>query len=474
MGDTLTLVKSHCGRCHGIPDPASLDRATWNQSLLKNMGCRLGIQTEGYDPYRGMDMLEQSLLLSAAIYPVEPALSQGEWGKIVAYYANHAPDSLSMPNDSSGILKQFSPESKGGLIKTPRVTMLIYDSLAHEIQVGLESGRVYTLSTDWKVTKEMNLGTTPIQYIPGGADYPYVLAVGVLYPSEQKNGSLIRLVNNNRIDVLTQLHRPVWMTRMDLNDDQVEDFVISEFGYETGQLSWFDAAKSGQANPQVLFKGAGSIKTVIADLNADGLNELVSLGAQGMEHVAAYLVTSSGKVEERRLINFPAIFGVCDLDVLDFNGDQLVDIIISNGDNADYSKVTKPYHGIRVYLNQGNFVFTESVFIPYPGVLHSEIADFDQDGDLDIAAVSFFPGDPVHPFPGFKYFEQLSPGVFSGQTFKTANQGKWMNMVKGDFDRDGDEDLLLGSFILNTIMVTGTHKELEDNSLMLLENKKIR
>jgi len=432
----------------------------------------MGIQTEGYDPYRGLDMLEQSLMLQANIYPSTPLIKQEQWQVILAYYRDKAPDSLMASQDSSFTLKQFMPISKGHLIESPRVTMLFYDTIAREIQVGLESGRIYTLSESWDVKKEMNIHTTPTQYIPDV--HPYILAIGIMYPSEQKNGSLIRLVDGQATRVMTQLHRPVWMTKMDLNKDRKEDFIVSEFGYETGKMSWFDAVNPVITPSNVLYNGAGSIKSFNIDINEDGIKDLISLNAQGNEHVAAYLLDAQGKIEEKRLLQFPAVHGVCDLDIVDFNGDQQLDLIISNGDNADYTQITKPYHGIRIYLNQGNFNFEESVFIPYPGVLHSEIVDFDQDGDQDIAAVSFFPGDPAHPSPGFKYFEQVGPDRFLGQTFKTSNHGKWMNMVKGDIDQDGDEDLVLGSFILNTNMVSGTREELKKNSLLFLENKKIK
>jgi hypothetical protein len=417
-------------------------------------------------------MLEQSLMLQANIYPSTPVIKPGQWQAILDYYHDRAPDSLLVSTDNASSLKQFTPVRKGDLIESPRVTMLFYDTTAREIQVGLESGRIYTLSEDWKVKHEMNIRSTPIQYIRDVL--PYILVIGIMYPSEQKNGSLIRLVDGQAVTVLNQLHRPVWMTLMDLNQDQKEDFVISEFGYETGKMSWFDAKNPVFSPTNLLYNGAGSIKTINIDINGDGIKELVSLNAQGNEHVSAYLVNAGGKADEKRLLQFPAVYGVCDLDIVDFDGDQQLDLIVSNGDNADYTQITKPYHGIRIYLNRGSFNFEESVFIPYPGVLHTEIADFDQDGDQDIAAVSFFPGDQAHPFPGFKYFEQLAPGDFSGQSFKTSNHGKWMNMVKGDFDRDGDEDLLLGSFILNTIMVTGTRQDWENNSLLLLENQKTR
>ena len=37
--------------------------------------------------------------------------------------------------------------------------------------------------------------------------------------------------------------------------------------------------------------------------------------------------------------------------------------------------------------------------------------------------------------------------LFEPHTFQEARLGRWLVMDKGDFDRDGDVDLLLGSFI---------------------------
>jgi len=467
--DTLLLVKTHCGRCHASPDPSALDRNTWNQIVLKNMGCRLGVQTPGYDPLSSSNMMEQTLLIEANIYPKAPLIAQEGWEKILAYYLNHAPDSLSVTRDSSQNIKLFEPRSKGELIENPTVTMLSFDTLSHEILVGLESGRIYTFSNIWKLKQEIYIGSTPIQYIPGSGP-SYILSIGLLYPSEQKSGSVLQITKSQWVPVLNGLHRPVWMTLNDMNRDKSPDFIISEFGYETGQLAWYPGMPI-KTKENILFGGPGSIKTFMADVNSDGKEEIVALIAQGNEHVSAYLNDENGKWEEKKLLSFPAVYGVCDMDLADFNRDHLVDIVISNGDNADYSQVNKPYHGIHIFINKGEYIFEESGFIPYPGVLHSEISDFDQDGDLDIAAVSFFPGDRSNPYPAFKYFENVKPFQWSSQTFKASNKGKWMNLIQGDFDEDGDTDLLLGSFILNSNMVTGTREELKSNSLLFLENK---
>ncbi|MCB0564242.1 MAG: VCBS repeat-containing protein [Phaeodactylibacter sp.] len=51
----------------------------------------------------------------------------------------------------------------------------------------------------------------------------------------------------------------------------------------------------------------------------------------------------------------------------DLNQDGREDILYVNGDNADYSIVDKPYHGVRLFLNNGNNEFSEKYFHPMPG-----------------------------------------------------------------------------------------------------------
>ena len=116
-------------------------------------------------------------------------------------------------------------------------------------------------------------------------------------------------------------------------------------------------------------------------------------------------------------------------------------IVYVNGDNADYSMILKPYHGVRIFLNDGKNRFQEKWFFPLHGASKALADDFDQDGDMDIAAISYFPSKPQD---GFVYFENQGNLKFTAQTFANPRQDKWMLLEKADYDRDGDNDLLLG------------------------------
>jgi hypothetical protein len=103
--------------------------------------------------------------------------------------------------------------------------------------------------------------------------------------------------------------------------------------------------------------------------------------------------------------------------------------------------ILKPYHGVRIFINDGKNHFEQKWFFPLHGASKALAVDFDKDGDLDIAAISYFPSKAQE---GFVYFENQGKMNFKPQTFSNPGQGKWMLLEKADYDQDGDIDLMLG------------------------------
>jgi hypothetical protein len=120
---------------------------------------------------------------------------------------------------------------------------------------------------------------------------------------------------------------------------------------------------------------------------------------------------------------------------------------VTNGDNGEYPSPTKRYHGLRLYTNRGNYRFEETFFYPLNGAFRALARDFDGDGDLDIAAISFFPDYRQSPEESFVYLEHQGGLKFSAATFRECISGRWLTMDAGDLDGDGDLDLVLGSYI---------------------------
>jgi len=74
------------------------------------------------------------------------------------------------------------------------------------------------------------------------------------------------------------------------------------------------------------------------------------------------------------------------------------------------------------------------------GAYGATTADFDLDGDFDIAAVVFYPGYADDPTESFVYLENTGDLQFSPFTFASQGDGRWMVIDSGDLDADGDAE----------------------------------
>ena len=76
--------------------------------------------------------------------------------------------------------------------------------------------------------------------------------------------------------------------------------------------------------------------------------------------------------------------------------------------------------------------------------------DLDGDGDLDVVACTFVPAAPEKgpaalPDPAsLVWLEQTEAGRFTRHTLERA--GRHVSLDTADYDRDGDVDLVVGSF----------------------------
>ncbi|GAC1419062.1 MAG: hypothetical protein NVS9B7_18410 [Flavisolibacter sp.] len=283
--------------------------------------------------------------------------------------------------------------------------------------------------------------------------------IGLLKPDNGKFGKALYLSYNSKGKLEENIHplfqglqRPVQISTADLNNDGLPDYVICEFGFLTGGLYWMENLGNGKFTKHLLRAMPGAIKAYIQDYNHDGLPDLWVLFAQAEEGIFLFTNKGKGIFEQKEILRFPPMNGSSYFELADFNKDGYPDILYTCGDNADYSQVLKPFHGVYIFLNDKSNHFTQKYFFPINGCYKAIARDFDGDGDLDIATISFFADYARQPEEGFVYLKNDGNFDFKPYSLPGATVGRWLTMDAGDIDGDGKIDLVLGNFSVGPSM----------------------
>ncbi|GAB3906103.1 hypothetical protein GCM10028803_37950 [Larkinella knui] len=424
---------------------------------------------------------------NANIYPEKPVLAKEDWAKIVSYYRENAPDTILPPLRKKPVrigLPHFKYRETS-FSHRPSLTTLVKilpDNRGIVFGDGKNRRNILTfLTPDLQEKYSIPLESTPIQFYEKSTEL-YLTTVGRgVFPTDASEGAMQRLVKSGSEPVyklgnvaIPNLRRPVFMAYGDLNKDGFDDVVACEFGNQTGQLAWYASNGRGGYDRRILREKPGAITAVIKDANHDGLMDIYVLMAQGDEGVFLYENQGEGVFQEKRLLTFLPLNGSQYIELADFNKDGFDDIVYVCGDNADKTPILKKYHGIYIFLNDGKSNFKQSYFYPLNGAYKAMVRDYDLDGDLDIAAISFFPDYLRYPEESFIYLKNKGNLKFDNYSFPEAQKGRWVVMDAGDMDADGDIDLVLGSFVyfLPQGDMTGLGKKwLSDGpSVIVLEN----
>jgi hypothetical protein len=194
----------------------------------------------------------------------------------------------------------------------------------------------------------------------------------------------------------------------------------------------------------------GGIHALPVDLDGDGRLDIIGLLAQQFETVVAYINTGSGfSFTPQTIYTAPhPNWGSSGMTLVDFDGDKDLDILLSHGDTFD-DTIIKPYHGIQWLENKGGFPFVAHTLADLPGVFSAKAGDLDGDGDLDVVACAFVSeatNSDQADMPSLVWLEQVRPGAFERHTLERAPLARYATLDLADFDGDGDLDIAVGTF----------------------------
>jgi len=473
------LAKTYCGSCHLFPEPGLLDKKTWEANILPVMGSKLGI--EFYDGQYAVALSHNKVKAQQ-----QASISFIDWMKLVDYYRAEAP--AEMPPQNRQKIKEYS---KSFLVKTPKArdnypsaTLVKIDPGNQVIYVANSSDSSLSIfDKDLSRVSKIKIGKIAVHMdfnenltVPGNRS-GMLTNIGNFYPGNQSAGTVDsfyiradRIIKLGAV-MIDSLPRPVQTTAIK-NSYGYTDYLICGFGHETGALYYLSKKNTHSGyEKSLLNQQPGAISAYIDDYNNDGLPDFMVLFAQADESIYLFINKGNGNFESKQILRFPPVYGSTSFEMQDVNGDGLKDIIYTCGDNYDLSRVLKNYHGVYLYINRGNNNYVQTYFFPLNGCYKAIGRDFDKDGDIDIAAISFFP-DINQPQESFVYLENNGRLQFSPYTIPTFNKGRWITIDAADIDSDGDEDIVIGNMPLKNSFTDTSNQETGAPFLFLLNTTK--
>jgi hypothetical protein len=274
------------------------------------------------------------------------------------------------------------------------------------------------------------LGGSPTSAVIGDFNGDGILDIGI--SNDAVNTSIQVLIGNgdgtfkpavNYKGAGSPLH---WIARADFNNDGILDFAAVSVDVGVPSGLWIVLGNgNGTFQSAVPYPvGAGPQGAVAGDFNGDGVQD-IAVASNGSNSVSILIGNGDGTFQPAT--SFPAGGGASYIAAGDFNGDGRLDLAVGNISGLSVS----------VLLGNGDGTFQAKVDTPLMfGAGALAVGDFNKDGKLDIVVGSLIGmvvllgnGDGTFRSPGFFTFYGNSPGLFLG------------NVVVADFNRDGNLDL---------------------------------
>ncbi|AKD57210.1 FG-GAP-like repeat-containing protein [Spirosoma radiotolerans] len=471
LAEGKQLAQQHCAGCHLVPSPDLLNKETWVKHVLPAMA-----------PNLGLEVYSEGVYYAGA----KASISFDNWQKLLLYYQTLAPETLEgakAPEPVTNDWAMFSLEKpRLDTTQTAMTTLVAMDTISHQLYSSdAFQNNLYRWNRALQPTLFNRLNSAGVSATffrdKTGIEHGVFSCLGTMRAADISKGELISLTiagkqGADSSAVATDLPRPLQSVSADFNKDGLTDWVVCGFGHNMGGLYWLKQGANHQYTKLPIREVAGASQAVTGDFNADGWPDLMVLFAHADEGIWLFLNDKRGGFTERNLLRFPSVYGSTSFQLVDFNQDGRLDILYTCGDNSDYSKVLKPYHGVYIYLNEGGERYKEAYFYPINGCTKAVATDFDQDGDLDIATIAFFADFKHNPAESFLLFEQQKPLQFHPHAPPVNRLGRWICMDVNDWDNDGDADVILGNFSKTFIIQEGLKPTWDTHlPLIVLTNK---
>jgi hypothetical protein len=277
-----------------------------------------------------------------------------------------------------------------------------------------------------------------------------VAVLGMLFPSNDKIGSVVVLENDGKYNftkhvIIDKIARVSDVRAGDFNNDGNMDLAVAQFGYDDGETRWIENLGNWKFNSHILQNLSGPINVEINDIDSDGDLDIVSLVSQEWEEIYCYVNDGSGNFKTMLLWGSNnEDFGSSGIYLNDVDKDDDTDILYTNGDAFDYiPPVPRPWHGVQWLENTGNFIFKFHRICNFPGAYNCRPCDIDCDSDIDLFAVSGFNFWEKPESQSFIWMENTGNMQFNVRNIANTPT-HLLTLELGDFNNDGLMDMVTG------------------------------
>lgn len=448
-------VEQFCNTCHKLPPPNAEPRDLWPQKIREMYG-----YAQGDRPWP-----------RTKIPPIDEPIS---------YFMARAPETLVLPADATGsppspLLFAKHQVTLAGLPGPPAISCVKFVQLApgRPVQLLISEMR-HGLVALWTPSRPADppqiIGrakhpsrTTVVDLDQDGIQDVLVANLGVFWPLETDEGSVVWLRGRadgtfDTVPLIEGLNRVNEVQAADFDGDGDLDLVVGMFGnYLGGSIVYLENFTEDYAapdfEPYVIDSRTGTSDVPLVDLNGDGRLDVVALQSQQHDHVLALLNTGKGRFRIETIYAAPhPRWGSTGIKLVDLDGDGDTDVLWNHGDSVQIPPVLRPYHGVSWLENRGPFPWVYHRLAHLPGAHTCQPVDLDGDGDLDIVSSVFIPAwNPRTPYAQrletVVWFQQTAPGRYQRYVLEKGT-AYYPCLDVGDWDGDGDQDVVIGDFLL--------------------------
>ncbi len=317
---------------------------------------------------------------------------------------------------------------------------------------------------DWtEITKGMKQPVrSQVVDLDGDGDPDLLVAdIGELFSVNDNVGRVVLARNNGTypfepVVLLEDVGRVTCAEAADLDGDGDLDIAVCVFGHNTGQVMWLEQKEDFVFTGHVLDPRPGAIHSFPFDADGDNDLDLAVALSQDSEEVLLFRNDGSGAFAKEVLFKADVTYyGLSGIELADLDQDGDIDVLVTNGDTFDGRPpdLLKPYevHGLAWLENDGTGHFAHQEVVRHWGAYAVRAVDVDGDWDLDLVLGAHQIPEmfPEEPLASLIWLENDGVENFTRHSIVGDLPPLVITIHATDLNQDGTSEILLGSLDLS-------------------------